>query len=84
MKQVKIVDVTFAFKSSMLIRDLIKRGSFIMSSNKVKLDEIEQKIQTELEKQGDYFSEPVRAYIIFQDEEGYQRACHMDKQTYMC
>ena len=68
----------------MLIRDLIKRGNQLMNSNSKKLIEIEDKINKKIESKGDYFSEPVRAYIIFQDEEGYQRACHMEKQTVCC
>lgn len=47
-KKIKIVDVTFAFKSSMLIRDLIKRGNHLMSSNTKKLEEVEAKIQRKL------------------------------------
>jgi len=63
--KIKIVDVTFAFKSNMLIRDLIKRGNNLMNSNNKKLNEIESKIEKKLKEKGDYFSEPVRAYIIF-------------------
>ena len=63
--KIKIVDVTFAFKSNMLIRDLIKRGNNLMNSNDKKLNEIESKLEQKLKEKGDYYSEPVRAYIIF-------------------
>ena len=64
-KDIKIVDVTFAFKSSMIIRDLITRGSHLMKSNHKKVEEIEAKIKSKLDAKGDELAEPVRAYIIF-------------------
>lgn len=50
-----------------------------MTSNNRQLIDIEKKINIILESNAEEYSEPVRAYIIFQDEEGYQRACHMTK-----
>lgn len=40
-QRIKIVDVIFAFKNSMMINTLIKRGSFIMNSKNKELIEIE-------------------------------------------
>jgi hypothetical protein len=78
------VDVIFAFKNSMMINTLIKRGQYIMNSKNKELIEIEHQLNKTFEEQGDELSEPVRAYIIFQDEEGYQRAIHLTKQTICC
>jgi hypothetical protein len=49
----------------------MNRGNFIMNSKNKELIEIEHKINKLMEERGDEFSEPVRAFIIFQDEEGY-------------
>ncbi|CDW91332.1 UNKNOWN [Stylonychia lemnae] len=83
-KRIKIVDVVFAFKSSVIIRKLMDRGTYIMSSEQDKIIKVEQELDNILTEKQEEFSEPVRAYIIFQDEEGYQRACHMSKQTVCC
>jgi hypothetical protein len=48
-KTIKIVDVIFAFKNCMLMRDLIKRGKFIMKSDNKNLIEIEHKPNKALE-----------------------------------
>ncbi len=53
-----------------------------MDSKNKELIEIESEITKYLEKNRDYLAEPVRAFLIFQDEEGYQRAIHLDKKTF--
>jgi hypothetical protein len=63
------------------MRLLLKRGEFIMDSKNKELIDIEHKINKILEKEGDKMSEPVKAFIIFQDEEGYQRAANLHKKT---
>ncbi len=42
-----------------------------MHSDDHKQKLLESQLDKELEENGDYYSTPVRAYIIFQDEEGY-------------
>lgn len=59
----------------------MKRGQFIMGSKAKELEILEEQIATYLEKNGDQLAEPVKAYLIFQDEEGYQRAINLDKKT---
>lgn len=43
-KRIKIVDIIFAFKNCMLVKDLMKRGEYIMNSKNRELIEIERKI----------------------------------------
>lgn len=64
------------------MRKLIRRGKCIKYSNNAELARVDVEIQRYLESNGEKVSTPVRAFLIFEDEEGYQRACHLEKRTF--
>lgn len=80
-QRIKIVDVVFAFKNGDLIKSLKKRGSLIVRSKNKELIAIEKRINAYIEKNEEQLCTPIRAYITFQNEEGYQRAIHLDKRV---
>ncbi|CAI2370510.1 unnamed protein product [Moneuplotes crassus] len=76
-----IVDIQFTFKHYRLIPLMIKRGKAILDENDSKRKEIEKKILYEYSSD---YTTPIEAYIIFENEEAYQRSLRMNYTRVCC
>ncbi|TNV85819.1 hypothetical protein FGO68_gene5047 [Halteria grandinella] len=80
-KRVKIVDTVFAFSNSDLLNMLKMRGKYIKYNMNRELAKLDIDLGKYVQRNGDVISRPTKAFITFEDEEGYQRACHLDKKS---
>jgi len=78
-KTIKIVDAVFAFKNSELTRMLAARGKHIISAESEKQIKLDLEIKKYIERNKESLSTPVKAFVTFQNEEGYLRAVHLTK-----
>lgn len=74
---VSIAHITFSFNNVEVIKLLAKRGAFITTAQNAKLAAIDQEIRTLVVRDWDKFSKPVAAFITFETQEGYERACNI-------
>ncbi len=74
---VSIAHITFSFNNVEVIKLLAKRGAFITTGQNAKLAAIDQEIRTLVVRDWDKFSKPVAAFITFETQEGYERACNI-------
>jgi hypothetical protein len=64
-KRIKVVDIIFAFRATMLYRDLIQRGRYILAQNNSQLIKIENRINEKIKQHSEEYEIPVRAFVIF-------------------
>ncbi|CAI2370761.1 unnamed protein product [Moneuplotes crassus] len=76
-----IVDIQFTFKHYRLIPLMVQRGRAIWDENTIRRKEIENKILYEYSSS---FTTPIEAYIIFENEEAYQRSLGMNNTRICC
>lgn len=79
--EIKIANITFAFNNTHIIKLLKKRGAAITNAKFDKLEEINEQIQKIKEEEIANLVQPVAAFITFETQEGYERACNIKKQT---
>lgn len=76
-QEIKIANITFAFNNQKLLNLLRQRGTALTNANKKALVIIDDKINTLKETQLDDLIKPVSAFITFETQEGYERACNI-------
>jgi hypothetical protein len=80
---VKIANITFAFKNAKLIRLLKKRGTAVADGQFRNLPKIDEEINQLKEKDLQALTKPVSAFITFETQDGFERACEF-KGSFNC
>lgn len=77
---IKIANITFAFNNASLLRLLKERGTCVAQGQFVKLPAVDAKINDLMDTQEelDNLTKPVSAFITFETQEGYERACEFE------
>jgi hypothetical protein len=75
--EIKIATISFAFDNGEVIKSLVKRGNAIVNKNTEKKEEAEAEIELFKKDKLDEITKPVKAYITFETQEGYERGCRM-------
>ena len=83
MTPVRIANITFAFKNSKLIRLLKKRGTAVAAGQFRNLPKIDEEINNLKEKDLQSLTKPVSAFITFETQDGFERACEF-KGSFKC
>jgi hypothetical protein len=73
--EIKIANITFAFKNAKLIKLLRARGKCVADGQFRKLPEVDAKINELKDKEIQTITKPVTAFITFDSQDGYERAC---------
>ena len=73
--------ITFAFNNVPLLKLLALRGKFVTMANLDKIKEIDEKINAMKNQKSEELSRPVAAFITFESQEGYERACELKPKT---
>jgi len=81
-EEIKVAAINFAFNNKKLMELLRKRGGFITQNNFEKMREVEQEINQLKNEEYETFIRPVTAFITFQDEDGFNRACEHKKRLF--
>ena len=71
---IKIANISFAFKNYKMIRLLEKRGSAITSRNIKKKEKIEKEISDLTQNNSAELSTPTYVFVTFETQEGFERA----------
>ena len=79
----RIANITFAFNNAKLIGLLRQRGAQVAAGQFRKLPAIDEKINELKEKDLQSLTKPVAAFITFETQDGYERACEF-KATRKC
>lgn len=78
--QVRIANITFAFNNGEMIDKLRKRGTAIADTDYDKMREIEKEIQDDIHENFKDLTEPVTAFLTFEEEKCYQIALEYSKK----
>lgn len=70
LKKVQVADIIFAYDNSNLINLLKKRGTAIGNLKFDEMRKVEKEIDELINKEFDKLTEPVSAFIIFEEEDG--------------
>jgi len=81
--RVAIANITFAFKNANLIKLLRKRGAAVAAGQFRLLPAVDEKINELKEKNLQSLTKPVAAFITFETQDGFERACEF-KGTPKC
>lgn len=76
-EDIKIANITFAFMNYDIISLLKQRGSALTNAKFDKADKLEEKICEIKNANIDRLDKPISAYITFETQEGYERACNI-------
>lgn len=68
LKEVRIADISFAFKNNKLIKGLIERGNFIIGQKWKKFHKIEKLLQEKIKDTGK-LTTPTAAFVTFEEED---------------
>jgi len=82
--QVKIANITFAFNNAQLIKLLKKRGGVIAEGKFFKLPAIDKEINILKEEDIQSLTKPVSAFITFETQDAFERACEFRCTKTMC
>lgn len=77
----KIANISFAFDNYEIINLLEKRGAAIVNRKEKQQLEIEEKLEEIRRQKADEVSRPVKAFITFETQEGYERAKKIKKDN---
>ncbi|CDW90155.1 UNKNOWN [Stylonychia lemnae] len=84
-QEIRIANISFAFDNCELISKLKTRGFMIGNGQYNKLDTVDQQIDRIKETQIQRIVRPVAAFITFETQEGYERACNLkEKRNIFC
>jgi len=81
-KEIKIAQITFAYRNAEVMNWLTKRGTFLKTEKWAKANELNNTILDNIKnKEGllDKLQTPCSVFATFESEEGYGRACKWDE-----
>jgi len=78
--KIVISSITFAFNNVPLLKLLQQRGKLITSAKYEKISVINSKLKEQIQAQYDQITRPMAAFITFESQEGYERACNIQAE----
>lgn len=72
-EEAEVACTFFAYANKPLINKLIKRGDCITNGKISKLIREEARLQDMIDEKAEDFKRPVKAFLIFKDQEGFER-----------
>jgi len=82
---IRISTISFAFRNAKLLHLLTQRGTAVNNAQVDKLPKIDEQINSIKEAEKDTLRVPVTAFITFETQEGYERACNIKaKRNWLC
>lgn len=75
----KVAKISFAYNNEKLIKMLRQRGTAIKEQEWEQVDKIESKINELKNSQFEKLTRPRSAFVTFETEDAYERACKFNK-----
>eukprot|EP00347_Sterkiella_histriomuscorum_P002409 403368266 len=76
-QEIRVTNITFAFNNVDLLKLLSQRGMLVTKALHEKVKVLDQKINQLKDQKRDQLTRPVAAFITFETQEGYERACNI-------